>query len=98
MYFERYLKPNVAMIKVAQMDERGSQASAPATACTPPSWRDQTVVMEVSDEVRTSIGGNDKAVHISDVDLIVESDENQPLVQVPSIEAIAVDRQVSAST
>ena len=53
----------------------------------------ETVIVEVSDKMPYVYGGNDEALHISDVDLIVESD-NQPLVQVPSTEPTAVDRQV----
>ena len=94
MYFERYLKPDVAMIKVAPMDKHGffsfgTGNSLHATIVE----GSETVVVEVSDKMPYVYGGNDEAVHISDVDLIVESD-NQPLVQVPSIEPTAVDRQV----
>ena len=51
------------------------------------------MIVEVSDKMPYVYGGNDEAVHISDIDLIVESD-NQPLVQVPSAEPTAVDSQV----
>ena len=86
MYFERYLKPDVAMIKVAPMDKHGffsfgTGNSLHATIVE----GSETVIVEVSDKMPYVFGGNDEAVHISDVDLIVESD-NQPLVQVPSIE------------
>ena len=52
------------------------------------------MIVEVSDKMPYVYGGNDEAVHISDVDLIVESD-NQPLIQVPSTESTAVDKQVA---
>jgi len=95
MYFERYLQPDVAMIKVAPMDSHGffsfgTGNSLHATIVE----GSQTVIVEVSDKMPYVYGGNDEAVHISDVDLIVESD-NQPLVQVPSTEPTAVDQQVA---
>jgi len=95
MYFERYLRPDVAMIKVAPMDKHGffsfgTGNSLHATIVE----GSKTVIVEVSDKMPYVYGGNDEAVHISDVDLIVESD-NQPLIQVPAAEPTAVDEQVA---
>ena len=94
VYFERYLKLDVVMIKVASMDKHGffnfgTGNSLHATIVE----GSKTVIVEVSDKMPYVYGGNEEAVHISDVDLIVESD-NQPLVQVPNAEPTAVDNQV----
>jgi acyl-CoA hydrolase len=51
------------------------------------------VLVEVNDKMPYVFGGNDEAVHVSDVDLIVESD-NKPLIQVPNVEPTEVDRKV----
>ena len=94
VYFERYLKLDVVMIKVASMDKHGffnfgAGNSLHATIVE----GSKTVIVEVSDKMPYVYGGNEEAVHISDVDLIVGSD-NQPLVQVPDAEPTAVDNQV----
>jgi butyryl-CoA:acetate CoA-transferase len=93
-YFESYLETDVMMIKVAPMDKHGyfnfgTGNSLHATIIA----GSRKVIVEVNDKMPYVFGGNDEAVHVSDVDLIVESD-NQPLVQVPNVEPTAVDNKV----
>ena len=93
---ERSIKPDVAILKVAPIDKNGyfnfsvsnnAHATIVRTA--------KKVIVEVNNSVPYCYGGTDEAVHISDVDLIVESD-NQPLMQIPTIEANDIDKAVAS--
>ena len=94
MYFERYLEPDVVhgqggahgQAWILQLRHRNSLHATIVE-------KSKKVIVEVNDKMPYVFGGNDEAVHISDVDLIVESD-NQPLVQVPNAEPTEVDRKV----
>jgi len=92
----RYVEPGVVMIKVAPMDERGYfnfSVSNSDTYCFVK--KATTMIVEVCDKAPCCLGGNNEAVHISDVDMIVETD-NKPLIQVPFIPPTEVDKAVAA--
>lgn len=99
MLNERYYadKADVFMVKVAPMDKHG-YFNFSTTNCTHATLAKlaKKVIVEVNDIAPYVYGGNDEAVHISDVDLIVESD-NKPLIQVPNIEPNEVDLVVGES-
>jgi butyryl-CoA:acetate CoA-transferase len=97
MYGERYFddKSQVFMVRVAPMDKHGFfnfSVSNSGQATTAKNAK--TVIVEVNTNAPYCYGGNDEAVHISDIDYIVETD-NPPLVQVPGLEPNDIDRTVS---
>ncbi|WP_258359893.1 acetyl-CoA hydrolase/transferase family protein [Moorella sulfitireducens] len=95
LYCERYFEPDVLMLKVAPMDKRGFFSFGPGNSYSAALVKSsKIVIVEVNDQVPYVYGGVDDAVHISDVDMIVESD-NQPLATVPDIEPTEVDCKVA---
>ncbi|MDR1616948.1 MAG: butyryl-CoA:acetate CoA-transferase [Syntrophomonadaceae bacterium] len=93
--YERYHDPDVFIAKVCPIDNKGyfnfgtsnSGEMTIARKC-------KKVIVEVNDKVPFVLGGYDEAIHISDVDYIVESD-NQPLIQAASPEPTDVDKTVA---
>ena len=89
-------RPNVAMIKTTPMDANGyfnfgtSCTFTHATAISA-----DTVILETNDRVPTCLGGNHENIHISQVDYIVESDENIPLATLPEIIPKENDRRIA---
>lgn len=82
--YERYHEPDVFITKVAPMDKKGffnfsTSNSIHAAAAK----KARKVIVEVNNNAPVCLGGNSEAIHISDVDMIVETD-NQPIIQVPS--------------
>ena len=79
----RYHEPDVFMIKAAPMDNKGyfnfgiSNSMHAVTV-----KKSKKVIVEVNSNVPYCYGGNDEAVHISDIDIVVESD-NKPLIEIP---------------
>lgn len=78
------LKPDVAVIQVAPMDEHGyfnfgPQASHLAAMCASA----RLVIVEVNKNQPNCHGGFEHAIHISGVDMIVESG-NEPIPQLPA--------------
>jgi len=92
----RYVDPGVVMIKVAPMDERGYFNFSVSNSDTYCFVKKATkMIVEVCNKAPYCLGGNNEAVHISDVDMIVETD-NKPLIQVPFIAPTDVDKAVAA--
>jgi butyryl-CoA:acetate CoA-transferase len=74
-YRENITPPDVAMFQVAPMDEHGyfsfgPNASHMAAVCE----KSKVVIVEVNKNMPRCLGGFEEAVHISDVDVIVEGD------------------------
>ena len=91
----RYVEPGVLMIKVASMDNHGYFNFSTSNSDTYCFINKATkVIVEVCDKAPYCLGGNNEAIHISDVDMIVETD-NQPLIQVPNIPPTDVDKAVA---
>ena len=92
----RYVEPGVVMIKVAPIDNRGYFNFSVSNSDTYCFVKKATkMIVEVCDKAPYCLGGNNEAVHISDVHMIVETD-HKPLIQVPSIEPTEVDKKVAA--
>jgi acyl-CoA hydrolase len=96
LLFERYLRPEVFMVKVAPPDRHGylnfgtaNSMHATIAECS------ARVIAEVTPNMPYAYGGNDEAIHISDVDLIVEA-PSRPLPALPDIEPSDLDRRVAA--
>lgn len=92
---ERYCEADVFMGKVAPMDSHGyfnfSVANSDTYAYIKKSKK---VIVEVCDKAPYCLGGNLEAIHISEVDMIVETD-NKPLIQVPEVAPNDVDKAVA---
>jgi acyl-CoA hydrolase len=54
----------------------------------------QYTVVEVNENIPLALGGAREQVHISEVDFIIES-ENEPMFELPAIEATEVDRKIA---
>ncbi|MDD5168775.1 MAG: acetyl-CoA hydrolase/transferase C-terminal domain-containing protein [Syntrophales bacterium] len=85
----------VAMLQVAPMDKHGYfnfglQNSHSKAACD----RAKIVIVEVNEKMPRCLGGYDEAIHVSEVDYIVETD-NEPIVQAPAGPITDVDKKVA---
>jgi butyryl-CoA:acetate CoA-transferase len=97
IYAERYFnnKSQVFMVRVAPMDKHGFfNFSTTNSGHALTARNSETVIVEVNTNAPYCYGGNDEAVHVSDIDYIVETD-NPQLIQVPNIEPNDVDRTVA---
>ncbi|SFR04637.1 acetyl-CoA hydrolase/transferase family protein [Desulfoscipio geothermicus] len=88
--------PVVAMLVTTPMDENGffnfSVSCSYARALCEMA---QTVIIEVNENVPRCLGGDQECVHISEVDYIVEGN-NEPLVEIPTIPATEVDKKIAS--
>jgi butyryl-CoA:acetate CoA-transferase len=87
---------HVAMFQVAPMDDRGyfnfgPQASHMMAVCE----RAGVVIVEVNQNMPRCLGGVEEAIHISQVDHIVEGD-NPPIAQLDAVPLTDVDKTVAA--
>ena len=88
-------KRDVFMVRVAPMDAGGyfnwgihnSVAYAQAMSA-------KTVIVEVNSNVPNALGGECERIHISQVDIIVES-ENEPMMELPAAEPTEVDKKIA---
>jgi len=95
-YYDRGQIPvDVALLRVAPMDKHGffnlgtSNSVAPNVLAVA-----KKVVLEVNENIPRCLGGSKEAVHISEVDYIVEGD-NRPLVEVPPAPVSDADRMIA---
>jgi butyryl-CoA:acetate CoA-transferase len=96
-FYERgYVEPDVALIKVAPMDKHGFFNFGTSISFTPQICdAAKTVIIEVNKTVPICLGGNRESIHISEVDYIVEGD-NQPMVQLPELPISDIDKKIAA--
>ncbi|MEQ8200446.1 MAG: acetyl-CoA hydrolase/transferase C-terminal domain-containing protein [Syntrophomonadaceae bacterium] len=96
-FYERsYVQPAVAMIKVAPMDKHGFFNFGTSNSFTPLICdAAQTVIVEVNQSVPICLGGQRESIHISEVDYIVEGDD-QPMIQLPEAPISDVDKKIAA--
>ena len=91
----RYCETDVFMFKVAPMDSHGYFNFSTSNSDTYAyAKKAKKVIVEVCDKAPYCLGGNLEAIHISDVDMIVETD-NKPLIQVPEVAPSDVDKAVA---
>ncbi len=93
---ERIVPLDVAMLQVCPMDKHGyfnygPQCSFARAVCD----RSKVIIVEVNDKQPLSLGGYEEAIHISEVDYIVEG-SNQAMPQIPSPPPTEVDNRVAA--
>lgn len=90
-----YEEPAVAMVQAAPMDVHGYFNFSTSCSMTPSYCRKaKKVVIEVNTSVPRCLGGMDEAIHISEVDMVVEG-PNTPLVQLPTIPASEADQMIA---
>lgn len=94
-YYDHITPPDVAMFQVAPMDKHGYfnfglSASHVMAVCE----MAKVVIVEVNKNMPRCLGGFDNAIHISDVNMIVEG-RNDPMGIQPSAAADDVDRAVA---
>ena len=86
---------DVFMLQVAPMDKHGFFNFGPECSHSKAlTQRAKVVIVEVNEKMPRCLGGYDEAIHISDVDFIVEG-ENPPLTQLPSPPPSDVDKKVA---
>ncbi len=86
---------DVFMLQVCPIDKHGffnfgPQCSHSKALCE----RAKKVIVEVNEKMPRCLGGYEEAVHISEVDYIVEG-ENPPLTQLPSPPCTDIDKKVA---
>jgi len=95
-YVREHIEPlAVAMLQVTPMDKHGyfnfgPQATHTRAVCD----RAQKIIVEVNEKQPRCLGGYEEAIHISEVDYIVEG-ENQPLAQIPAPPLSEVDQKIA---
>ena len=94
-YYRENCEVNVAMLPVAPMDRNGcfnfSLSNSHARAICD---RAKTLIVEVNPNLPVCLGGREESVHLSEVDLIVESDWSVP--ELPSAKPSEVDRTIAS--
>ena len=95
-YYERgYVPIDVAFIKVTSMDKHGYFNLGTSSSITPSICDSaRIIVAEVNTSVPRCLGGTRESIHISDIDFIVEGD-NQPLPELPDTPFTEVDNQIA---
>ncbi len=96
MYRKR-IKTDVAFIAVTPMDQFGFFNMS--TSCgkqVAEKEMAQKIVLEVNSSLPYCHSGADNTIHISEVDYVVESTLNSPLVELPKATATDIDRQIAA--
>lgn len=95
-YVRERIEPlDVAMMQVCPMDKHGffnfgPQNTHNKAVCE----RAKVVIVEVNEKQPRALGGYEEAVHISEVDYIVEG-ENLPLAEIPQPQISDIDRSVA---
>ena len=95
-YYKNFLDADVCMVTVAPMDEHGYfnfGGSIGVSKCI--ADKSKIVIVEVNENVPRILGGFDEAIHISDVDYIVEGD-NPPLYEMKSPTPTEEDRRIAS--
>lgn len=93
---EEFLTIDVAFVLVSPMDERGFFNLGTSNSIT--SYvinKAKTVIVEVNTSVPICLGGNSESVHISQVDYIVESEDNPKLFNLPPTQITETDRKIA---
>lgn len=81
-YYRRFLEVDVAMIPVAPMDEKGFFNFGPQVSHTKAMLeKAKIIILEVNPKIPRCLGGLEEAIHISEVDTIVETEWELPQIQ-----------------
>jgi butyryl-CoA:acetate CoA-transferase len=86
---------DVVMLQVGSMDEMGYMNHGPNAGHAQDLVKNANkIIVEVNRNMPTAYGGHDAAVHISEVDLIVEGD-HQPLFTLPVLQPNEMEKQIA---
>ena len=95
IFFERFLQSDVLLVKVAPMDKCGFFNLGPNNSdCKAIARKTKRIIVEVNENVPYCLGGFDENIHISEVDMIVECD-NDPMVLVPETQSNETDTAIA---
>jgi len=95
-YYKHFLTVNVAMVTVGAMDRHGYFSFGPTCGLAKGIMdKADFVIVEVNENMPRIHGGYDEAIHISEVDCIVETD-NEPLFEMPSAAPTEEDRRIAS--
>ena len=94
-YYDNFLHVNVAMISVAPMDNHGYFSFGCACGLAKGiADNADIVILEVNEHMPRILGGYDEAIHISEVDYIVEG-EHAPLTEMPNPAPTEADAKIA---
>jgi len=95
--YKGYRKVDIAMLQVAPMDRHGyfnfgPQATFLKAICDVASL----VIIEINPQMPIALGGKEEAIHINEVDYIVEDERaNVPMTTMPAAKPTDVDRKIA---
>jgi len=87
-------RQDVHIVRAAPMDANGYFNFGISNACMIGWCKADTLIVEVNKNMPIALGGAREGVHISNVDYIVEGD-NEPLFELGNVEATEVDRKIA---
>lgn len=92
---KKYLDIDVAFVKVAPMDAKGFFNLGTSNSVTQSSLsKAKIIIVEVNQSVPNCLGGNSENIHISQVDYVVEGN-NESLFQLPEIPPSEIDYKIA---
>ena len=95
--YDRYIEPDVFVATVCSMDSKGFfNFSTSNSVQYITAKKARRIIVEVNENAPVCLGGNSEGIHISEVDMIIETD-NPPMVEVPAPEATDVDVRVAGN-
>lgn len=95
-YYRNHLEVDVAFISVTPMDEHGYFNFSLSNAATKAILeKSKVVVVEINENLPRALGGREECIHISEVDYIVEGD-NEEILELPQTPTNEVDRKVAS--
>ncbi len=95
-YRRGYDPVDICFQPVTSMDKNGFFNISTSNSISSPVWDvAKTKVVYVNSSAPWCCGGNREIIHVSDVDYIVESETNPPLVQVPGVPPSDVDKKIA---
>ena len=94
-YYENFLHVNVCMLTVSPMDKHGYFSFGPTcgiskTICD----KADIVILEVNENLPRVLGGYGEAIHISEVDCVVEGN-NEPIPELPNPAPTEADAKIA---
>ncbi len=91
----KYWDIDAALLLVGPMDSKGYFNLGTSNSVTPAVIsKARKIIVEVNENVPTCLGGNQESIHISQVDAIVEGNNN-PLLEIPTPEPTETDIKIA---
>lgn len=93
--YDNYHSPDVFVTKTAPMDNNGYfNFSTSNSIHSVVARKSKKVIVEINSNAPVCLGGNNESIHISDVDFIVETN-NDPMIQVKSPDPTEIDKKIA---